>query len=131
MRSKVEIEFAKALKNSGISKFTTNDKSLPSTPDLVFHEEKLVVFFNGCYWHSHHCRTAKHSHQWTAILQDIRNRDLASISKIHRLGYETLVVWECEWRKSPQRIIERVKGRLHFARPRQVADRKLHKAHLH
>lgn len=131
MRSKIEIEFAKILEKNTQCKFITNDKSLPGTPDVVFHDNKLIVFFNGCYWHSHHCRSSKHSHQWNALLNDIRNRDLVSISKLQQLGYETLIVWECEWRDNSQKILDRINGRLHFARHQEVTDKRRPIIHRH
>ena len=42
--SKLENEFAKSLKDSGL-KFERNCRDLPGTPDVVFREQKLAVFF--------------------------------------------------------------------------------------
>ena len=53
--SKIENQFAQTLKKSGL-KFERNCRDLPGTPDVVFREQKLAVFFHGCFWHSHHCQ---------------------------------------------------------------------------
>lgn len=131
MRSKIEKSFADVLKNNLPYKFITNDRRLLGTPDVVFHDERLIVFFHGCYWHSHHCRTSKHGYQWKSLLKDIRDRDLSNISRLQKLGYETLIVWECEWRNSQQKILEQIKGRLYFARHQEVNDRNFPLVHLH
>ena len=115
-RSLAEIEFAKKLKNEIGEEFFCNARNLPGTPDIVFKNHKMVIFFNGCYWHSHHCRTVAKTFVWAEILSEIKNNDSQVISKLKNLGYETIVVWECEWNSRPRDIISYIKGRLYFAR---------------
>ena len=114
-RSKAEIAFAGKLKADLEEDFICNVRGLPGTPDIVFKNYKLVIFFNGCYWHSHHCRTKTKSLVWRDILKDQKTRDTRVISQLKHLGYEALTVWECEWNSNPSKIIEYIKGRLYFS----------------
>ena len=117
MRSKIEKQFSEALQKNISSEFSCNDRLLPGTPDIVFNSKYLAIFFHGCYWQSHHCQKRKHSFQWHGILEDIKVHDTVCNSRLLALGYETLIVWECEWRSNPNAVLEEIKGRLHFALP--------------
>ena len=116
-RSKKEKRFAKLIQTLG-KQFQINDKSLPSTPDIVFPNEKLVVFFHGCFWHSHGCkerffRREKLSY-WKNTLRKQKISDLKSYSELHALGYSVIVEWECKFDKNPNGILEEIKERLNL-----------------
>ena len=130
MRSKIEIQFANKLIEQEFGILETNDRSLPGTPDVVYKEAKLAIFFNGCYWHSHHCRTSSSNPKWTTLLQDIQANDRVSTTNLHEMGYETLIIWECEWKRNPLKVLEKIKNRLYFSQPRKVSRRKCHTARL-
>ncbi len=75
--------------------------SLPGRPDLVFTARRKVVFVHGCFWHRHEgcplCRMPKSRLRfWKAKLKGNRERDLANQKKLTELGWDILVVWECE-----------------------------------
>ena len=55
-RSKIEIQFSETLSTEIDHNFICNPRHLPGTPDIFFEDFNLAVFFNGCYWHSHHCK---------------------------------------------------------------------------
>ena len=113
-RSKAEIEFSENLKATIGEDFICNVRSLPGTPDIVFKNYKLVIFFNGCYWHSHHCQTKSNNLVWVEILKEQKIKDGSIIDQLLELGYETINVWECEWNSNPHEIIRYIKGRLYF-----------------
>jgi len=74
---------------------------LPGCPDMVFPERRKIIFVHGCFWHRHEdCRrnrTPKSRREfWDAKLEKNRLRDLENQSKLRSLGWDVLVVWECE-----------------------------------
>ena len=76
-------------------------KSLPGKPDLVFPARRKVIFVNGCFWHQHECRRGarspkSHRGYWLPKLRRNQQRDASHQVQLHDLGWEILVIWECE-----------------------------------
>ena len=113
--SKIENQFAQTLKKSGL-KFERNCRDLPRTPDVVFREQKLAVFFHGCFWHSHHCQKEPKSEEWRENLREIKDNDNKRLNDLASARFQTLIVWECEWNADSERIINLIADRLYLAR---------------
>lgn len=75
---------------------------LPGRPDLVFPRLRKVIFVHGCFWHRHGCRKTtmpkSNTEFWRDKFERNMARDAASLEALCALGWETLVVWECETR---------------------------------
>lgn len=78
-------------------------RSLPGTPDLVFAGRRKVIFVHGCFWHRHGdpaCKLARMPKSkldfWAPKLEANRERDSKHQSELSALGWDYLVVWECE-----------------------------------
>ena len=76
---------------------------LPGKPDIVFIGKKIAVFVHGCFWHRHHdCALARMPKSrlefWAPKLERNRVRDGQVRRKLRRLGWQSLVIWECELR---------------------------------
>jgi DNA mismatch endonuclease (patch repair protein) len=61
----------------------------------------LAIFVHGCFWHSHSCRFNKtrpeqNSEVWRAKLDGNLERDKRNLNRLRELGWQALVVWECE-----------------------------------
>jgi DNA mismatch endonuclease (patch repair protein) len=74
---------------------------LPGRPDLVFKSRGKVIFVHGCFWHRHEgcplCRMPKSRLRfWKPKLNANRERDHANQEKLTELGWDYLIVWECE-----------------------------------
>ncbi len=74
---------------------------LPGTPDLVFRNRKKVIFVHGCFWHQHSkCGAGRvpDSRQFYWLPKLARNveRDNDAIRGLRKLGWKTLVLWECQ-----------------------------------
>lgn len=74
---------------------------LPCKPDIVFPGRRKVVFVHGCFWHGHECprgaRVPKTNREyWTAKIARNIERDKAGRAKLRRLGWRSMIVWECE-----------------------------------
>ena len=80
-------------------RYRLHGKDLPGRPDIVFPKLKKVVFIHGCFWHRHpRCgRTPKSRlNFWLPKLRANRSRDLKNQRALRKLGWNFLVVWECE-----------------------------------
>jgi DNA mismatch endonuclease, patch repair protein len=84
-------------------RFRLHRADLPGKPDLVFPSRKKAIFVHGCFWHQHESRQCldgrpPHSNQeyWLAKLKRNKERDAEVISNLKTLGWESLVIWECE-----------------------------------
>ena len=74
---------------------------LPGRPDIVFPSRRKAIFVHGCFWHRHRgcCRTPKTRLDfWVPKLVKNRRRDLRNQRELRKLGWDFLVVWECELR---------------------------------
>lgn len=78
-------------------------KRVPGRPDIAFPGRRKVIWVHGCFWHRHPgCpkATLPKSRQdfWIPKLAANRRRDLAAQAEAEDLGWNALVVWECELR---------------------------------
>nr|WP_216077373.1 very short patch repair endonuclease [Isoptericola sediminis] len=77
-------------------------------PDLVFPRARLVVFVDGCFWHScpEHLRAPRtNSDWWAEKLRGNVERDRRSDADLAAAGWTVLRVWEHE---APQDAADRV-----------------------
>lgn len=78
-----------------------NDPDLPGRPDIVLPDVHTVLFMHGCFWHGHEdCRyfklPATRTQFWRDKIAGTMVRDQKKTSELRTLGWEVLVVWECE-----------------------------------
>lgn len=82
-------------------RYRLHRKDLPGHPDLVFPSKMKVIFVNGCFWHQHtNCmisHTPKSNQEyWIPKLKRTVKRDLDNYDKLKHLGWDFLILWECE-----------------------------------
>ena len=81
-------------------RFRLHRRGLPGTPDLVLPRFRVVVFVHGCFWHGHYCKREKmpktNRRFWGEKIEANRTRDLRNRRALSRLGWRSLVVWECQ-----------------------------------
>jgi DNA mismatch endonuclease, patch repair protein len=80
-------------------RFRLHVRSLPGCPDLVFRSRAKVIFVHGCFWHMHKncCRPPKSRlRYWKPKLERNAQRDKRVRRELHRSGWRSLVIWECE-----------------------------------
>src|SRR5579862_7188730 len=97
-----ELRAAMALIRAHISGWKRHPKDIPHKPDFYFPRAKLLLFVDGCFWHA--CPTCKRRIPrsrpsfWKAKIQGNRTRDVRVRTKLRRMGYRVLRVWEHELR---------------------------------
>ena len=84
-------------------RYRLHRKDLPGKPDLVFPSLRKVIFVHGCFWHQHAdpaCKIARipksNRGYWLPKLERNAVRDMEHAAKFDGLGWEVLVLWECE-----------------------------------
>ena len=82
-------------------RYVLHDRRLPGKPDLVFPKLRKVIFVHGCFWHGHGCAASRkiprtHRAFWTEKFRRNQERDRKVLAALWQLGWQTLVVWECE-----------------------------------
>lgn len=112
----IELLVRKTLHQCGF-RFRLYCKDLPGRPDLVLKKYNSVVFINGCYWHQHdNCRFAAkpktNSSFWINKLEKNKKRDLKNNAELETLGWNVIVIWECELKKDSYETINRLKNEL-------------------
>ena len=86
-------------------RFRLHRPDLPGRPDLVFPKYRLAVFVHGCFWHQHpNCNRATtpatNTAKWQEKFERNKLRDARSASELAALGWDVLVIWECETRSN-------------------------------
>jgi len=84
-------------------RFRLHSKKLPGKPDIILPRFRKVIFVHGCFWHSHAgcnraIRPKTNEEFWQQKLDDNVNRDAKILSELRRLGWQPLVIWQCEIR---------------------------------
>ena len=85
-------------------RYRLHRSDLPGKPDLVFAARRKVIFVHGCFWHLHEgCAQARLPKSrvefWTAKLHSNKERDERNLAELKRLGWQVMVVWECDLRR--------------------------------
>lgn len=65
---------------------------------------RTCIFVHGCFWHRHpDCRYAYAPKSrldfWLPKFAKTVERDLAAQNALHELGWNVVIIWECETKK--------------------------------
>jgi DNA mismatch endonuclease (patch repair protein) len=87
-------------------RFVLHRKDLPGRPDIVLPRHKLAIFVHGCFWHRHvGCFYAtipkSNAAFWDTKFKKNIQRDAIAIEALRKLGWRTVVVWECALKADP------------------------------
>ncbi len=82
-------------------RYSLHRRNLPGTPDLVLPRLRKAIFVHGCFWHRHHgCSRATSPKTratfWAAKFVDNVSRDARAQEALRAVGWDVLVIWECE-----------------------------------
>ena len=89
-------------------------RDIPGKPDVVFRKRRKAIFVHGCFWHQHpDCRAGRipnsRREYWVPKLRHNQERDRIHLESLSKMGWNTLVVWECEAR-NPATLQERLRA---------------------
>lgn len=98
--TKPEMTVRRFLFSNGF-RYRVNVKRLPGTPDIVLRKYRTVIFINGCFWHGHEgcpifVMPKSNVEFWERKISRNRERDMQKRIELRRLGWHTIVLWECQ-----------------------------------
>lgn len=100
--TKPEEKVRKYLFSKGF-RYRKNVKTLPGKPDIVLPKYHTVIFVNGCFWHKHDCPRfvwpSSNEEYWIPKINGNVERDRKNYQLLQKMGWNVLVVWECELKK--------------------------------
>ena len=84
-------------------------------PDIVLPKYKTAIFVHGCFWHRHrgcrNCTTPTNRRKWwLAKLNGNAARDKLHQHALRKLGWRSIIVWECQTERP--KSLERLNVRL-------------------
>ena len=90
-------------------RYRKNVSNLPGKPDIVLPKYKTCVFVNGCFWHGHEgCRyfvwPKSNEDFWKDKITKNRDRDQRNYTLLEQMGWNVLLVWECQLKKDKRDI---------------------------
>lgn len=82
-------------------RYSLHSRRLPGCPDLVLRRYHTVIFINGCFWHGHPgCDMFRMPRSnvefWQEKIRRNKERDAQEVAALEALGWNVIVVWECE-----------------------------------
>lgn len=86
-------------------RYRKNDAQFPGKPDIVLPKYKTVIFVNGCFWHAHEgCKyfvwPKSNVDFWKRKINGNIQRDLCNNQLLSEQGWNVIVIWECQLKKS-------------------------------
>lgn len=89
-------------------RYGLHNKNLPGSPDIVMRRFKTVIFIHGCFWHGHeNCKyyrlSKSNTEFWQTKININRARDERDIKALNKLGWNVIIVWECELKTEERR----------------------------
>ena len=105
----IEKAVRSSLHNRGF-RFRKHVKDLPGKPDVVFKREKVAVFIDGDFWHGYRFPVWEHkvSDFWKNKIASNRKRDIKNHSKLKRMGWKVVRIWQHELNKDFEKCIARI-----------------------
>jgi len=116
--TKPEVRLRSALHKAGL-RFNVCRVDLPGRPDIIFPRRMLAIQVRGCFWHQHEsCGSRRipksNIDYWHNKLERNVRRDAEKDVELQNLGWQLIIVWECEIRDAVGlcATIEKIKGTL-------------------
>lgn len=94
-------------------RFSLRRKNLIGKPDIVMPKYRTVIFVHGCYWHRHPgCKRAStpstNQEKWLTKFSRNIERDRLVKKTLESEGWKVIVVWECEVKKEPNKVLTKI-----------------------
>lgn len=111
-----ELSLRRALWGRGF-RYRLHVKSLPGSPDLVFHSRRLALFIDGDYWHGRQWKKrgfaslteqmsrVNNAEYWIKKIEGNMRRDRRVTRQLKDQGWRVLRVWESDLKKHHEHTI--------------------------
>jgi len=108
----IELIIRKLLWKRGL-RYRIHDNTLPGVPDISNKSKKVVVFLDGCFWHScpnHGTIPSTNTEFWKKkISSNVKKRQKVKV-ELKEMGYEVLEFFQCEIKTNAQKVIEDIES---------------------
>jgi DNA mismatch endonuclease, patch repair protein len=105
-----EIRLRYALVNARISGWCLHP-DLPGRPDFFFHQDKIALFVDGCFWHGcprcGHIPTTNRAF-WKMKIERNQQRGKKWDRLLRRQGIAVIHIWECHLKRNLPSTIKRI-----------------------
>ena len=68
--------------------------------DLLFKDQRIIVFYNDCFWYRHKdCHSHPSSEApafWTARAEGIQRRNVKTFRRLTLKGWTVAITWSCQ-----------------------------------
>lgn len=110
--TKPELVLRSLLHQAGF-RYRLHPEKMPGKPDIVLPCYKTAIFVNGCFWHRHeNCRFAyvpkSRQEFWQDKFESTILRDENKKQLLIADGWHVMIVWECDLKKNPWAVLERL-----------------------
>ena len=107
-----EMKVQAVLTDAGIAGWTKHPKDILGKPDFYFPDVKLVLFVDGCFWHSCAFCARKlpstRTEFWKNKIDTNRRRDNRKRRKLRAMGFHVMRVWEHDLKN--EKWLKRLRG---------------------
>lgn len=114
--TKPELALRKFLWKNGLRGYRLHWKKVPGRPDIVYSKKKIAIFVNGCFWHRcPNCNPSTpktHQEFWLKKFCNNIERDKRKLKELKRLGWQVIVIWECQIKKNISLCTLRIQKKL-------------------
>jgi DNA mismatch endonuclease, patch repair protein len=97
-------------------RFRVANRDLDGSPDIANRRRRWAVFVHGCFWHRHGCKATttptRNGEFWQRKFERNVERDRRAQEALRAQGYTVIVVWECETKREPDLVRERLMAAL-------------------
>ena len=126
----IEIKVRKELFRLGF-RYRKNDKRYPGKPDIVLPMYNTVIFIHGCFWHRHPgCKDATFPKSRQDFWRDKFNKNVANdeahYEALRNIGWQVIILWECEINKSFDSTIKKLVESIRANRNQVYMNEKSH-----
>jgi len=88
-------------------RYRLHRNDLPGKPDLTFPRLRKIIFVHGCFWHGHDCKRGARQPKtnaayWIKKISRNKERDAQTQETLRALGWDVLVIWECQTKERDQ-----------------------------
>ena len=91
-------------------RFRKHTGKLPGKPDIVFVKAKVVVFLDGDFWHGYRFPQWEKTLPkfWRKKIGETRSRDQRNFSKLRRMGWRVIRIWEHSIKNDLDAVVTRI-----------------------
>jgi len=108
--TKIELAVFRGLRAKKVY-FQKHYRGIIGCPDVAFPRKKIAVFIDGDFWHGYQFAKNKKvlsKKFWLPKIEANIKRDRTNRSKLRRMGWKVLRIWEHEVEKDLEKSVEKI-----------------------